>query len=58
MYKTMLSYSLKCRKNTERKNTEVARTKNRTIMVLSKYLVCNSKKWKFLKEQEAREFEI
>ena len=27
-------------------------------MVLSKYLVCNSKKWKFLKEQEAREFEI
>ena len=40
----MLSYCLKCRKNTESKNTKVARTKNRSIMLLSKCAVCDSKK--------------
>ena len=50
----MLSYCLKCRKNTESKNPEVVRTKNGKIMLLSKCSVCNSKKSKFLKEKEAR----
>ena len=54
IYKTMLSYCLKFRKNTESKNHEVVRTKNGRIMLLSKCSVCNSKKSKFLKEQEAR----
>ena len=31
--KTMLSYCLKCRKNTESKNWKVARTKNGRIML-------------------------
>ena len=44
---------MKCRKNTESKNPKVARTKNGRIMLLSKYAVCNSKKMKFIKEQEA-----
>ena len=51
----MLPYCLKCRKKTESKNPKVARTKNRRIMLLSKYLVCDSKKLKFIKEQEASE---
>ena len=42
---------LKCRTNTESKNPKVVRTKNGRIMLLSKCLVCNSKKSKFLKEQ-------
>ena len=50
---TMLSYSLKCRKNTGNKNPEVVKTKGGRIMLLSKCAVCNSKKSKFLKEQEA-----
>ena len=50
----MLSYCLKCTKNTESKNPEVVRTKDGRMMLLSKYAVCNSKKLKFLKEQEAR----
>ena len=50
----MLYYWLKCRKNTESKNPKVVRTKNRRIMFLSNFLVCNSKKSKFLIEQEAR----
>ena len=49
----MLSYCVKWRKNTESKNPEVVRTKNGRIMLLSKYAVCNSKKLKFIKEQEA-----
>ena len=48
----MLLYWLKCRENTE-KNPKVARTKNGRIVLLSKYAVCDSKKSKFIKEQEA-----
>ena len=49
----MLPYCLNCRKNTESKNPEVAKTKNGRIMLLSKCAVCDSKKSKFIKEQEA-----
>ena len=38
----MLSYCLKCRKNTESKNPKFVKTKNGRIMLLSKCLVCNS----------------
>ena len=50
----MWSYCLKCRKNTENKTAKVVRTKSRITMLLSKCSVCNSKKLKFLKEQEVR----
>ena len=50
----MLSYCLKCRKNAESKNPKVVRKKKGRIMLLSKYAVCNSKKSKFIKEQEAK----
>ena len=49
----MLLYCLKCRKNTESKNPKVVKTKNGRIMLLSKCQVCDSKKLKFIKEQEA-----
>ena len=49
----MLLYCLKCRKNTETKNKKVVRTRNGKIMLLSKYAVCDSRKSKFIKEQEA-----
>ena len=45
-------YCLKCRQNTESKNPKVAKTKNGRIMLLSKCTVCDSKKSKFIKEQE------
>ena len=50
----MLSYCLKCWQNTDSKNLKVAKTKNGRIMFLSKCSVSNSKKLKFLKEQEAK----
>ena len=50
----MLYYCLRSRKNTENKNTKVVRTKNGRIILLSKRLLCNSRKSKFVKEQEAK----
>ena len=49
----LLYYWLICRKNTENKNPKVASTKNGRIMFLSKCAICDSKKSKFIKEQEA-----
>ena len=44
---------MKYRANTESKSFKVVRTKNGRIMILSKCEVCDSKKSKFIKEQEA-----
>ena len=49
----MLLYCLKCRKNTENKNLKVVKTRNGRIMVLSKCAVSDSKKSRFIKEQDA-----
>ena len=50
----MSSYFLKCRKSTESKNLKIVKTTYGRKMLLSKCTVCNSKKSKFIKEQEAR----
>ena len=50
----MLFYCFQCRKNTESENSKVLLTNTGRIMLLSKCAVCNSKKSKFSKEQEAR----
>ena len=49
----MLSYCLKCQKNTESKNAKVTKTKNGRVVLLWKCAVCDSKKSKFIKQQEA-----
>ena len=49
----MLSYCLKCRQKTESENPKFVRTKNGRIMLLPKYAVCDDKKSKFFKGQEA-----
>ena len=51
----MLSYCLKCQKNTENKNPKAVRTKNRRIMLLSKCVVSDSKQSELIKQQEASE---
>ena len=51
----MLSYCLKCRKNKASKNPKFACTNNGRIMLLSKCAICDSKRSKFIKEQEASE---
>ena len=49
----MLSYYLRCRKNTESKKIKVVKTKNGRILFSSKCAVCDSKKSKFIKDQKA-----
>ena len=50
----MLSYCLKCKKNTESINPKVLKTTNGKTMILSKCAICSSKKSKFIKEQQAK----
>ena len=50
----MNSYCLSCKKDTKNINPKIVRTKNNRLMKLSKCSVCNNKKSKFIKEQEAR----
>ena len=50
----MKSCCLKCRKDTENINPTVSNMSNGRTMIISKYAVCNSKKSRFIKNQEAK----
>ena len=50
----MESYCLKCKKNTESIDPKVSSARNGRVMILSKCAVCNSKKSRFIKHQEAK----
>ena len=50
----MLSYCLKCRKNTESINPKVSKTTNGKAMIFSTCSICDSNKSKFIKEQQAK----
>ena len=49
----MLSYCLKCRKNTQNINPVNAKTSNGGTIILSKCAVCNTERSRFIKKQEA-----
>ena len=49
----MLCYCLESRKNTESKNPRVAKTNKGKPVLLSEFVVCDIKKMRFIKEQEA-----
>ena len=49
----MLSYCLKCEKNTDNINPRVLKTKNDKTMISSKCTIRGSKKSRFIKKQEA-----
>ena len=50
----MKSYCLKCWKDTENINPKVSKTSNGRTMVLSKCAICDGKKSRFIKNQEAK----
>ena len=50
----MLSYCLKCKKNTESINPKVSKTTKGKMIILSKCTICGSKISKFIKEQQAK----
>ena len=50
----MKSYCLKCRKDTDNINPRVSKTSNGRTMVISKCAICDSKKSRFVKNQEVK----
>ena len=50
----MKSYCLKCRKDTENINPRVSNISNGRTMILSKFAIYDSKKSRFIKDQEAK----
>ena len=52
----MFCYCLKCKKNTESIDPKFSTTSNGRTMILSKCAICGSKKSKFIKKQEAKQF--
>ena len=50
----MLSFCLKCKKHAENINPKVSKTNNDKTMLLSNCAICDRKKSRFMKEQEAK----
>ena len=50
----MLTYCLKCEKDTESLDSKMLKTKNGKTILSSKCAVCVSKKSRFIKQQEAK----
>ena len=53
----MKTYCVKCRKDKENIDSKMVTTKNNRLVMQSKCSVCRIKKWKIVKEQEAKGFE-
>ena len=51
----MKSYFSKCKKDTENKNPRDSNTSNGRIMILSRCAICGNKKFRFTKNQEAKD---
>ena len=50
----MLSFCLKCKKNTESLNPKISATSNGKTMILSKCAICDAKKSKFIKKTRSK----
>ena len=50
----MLTYCVKCRKNTKNLDSKIFKTKNNRLIMQSKCSDCGIKKSRFVKEQEAK----
>ena len=50
----MKSYGLNCRRDTENINPRVSKTSNGRTMLLWNFAICNSKKSRFIENQEAK----
>ena len=50
----MLTYCLKCKRNTKTKEAKMIKVKNGRLALLSKCVACGSKKLIFMEEQKAK----
>ena len=48
----MKTYCLKCKTNTDNIDSEIFKTKNNRLLMLSKCSVCKNKKSRFVNEQQ------
>ena len=49
----MMTYCLKCKRNAKNIDAKMIKTENGRVILSSKCAVCDSKKSRFMKEQEA-----
>ena len=54
MKRSMLTYCVKCRKNTENLNSKIFKTKNGILIMQSKCTECGFKKSRFVKERDEK----
>ena len=54
----MTTDCVSCRKNTAHENSSLRRTKQNRLMLVSHYVVCDKKKSRLIKNQEASRFEV
>ena len=52
----MTTYCLSCKKDTKNIVPKVVKTKNNRLMMLSKWSVCNNKKFRFIKNNKQRDY--
>ena len=52
--KNMLTYCLKCKKDTKKNDAKTKKIKNGRLILSSKCAICGSKESRFIKEQEAK----
>ena len=52
----MKSYCLKCKKKTENINPRVSNTSNGKTVLLSKCVICRSKKSRFIKDKKQKDY--
>ena len=52
----METYCVSCKKNTENENSNVRKTKQNRLMLLSNCAVCGKKKSTFIKSKELKHF--
>ena len=52
-HKAIVTYCLKCIKDTENINPRVSKTSNNKTKLLSKCAICGTKQSKFIRKQEA-----
>ena len=50
----MQAYCLVCKKNTENEDAKMVKSKNNRIMLMCKCAVCGNKKFKLVREQDAK----
>ena len=50
----MKTYCLKCKINTDNIDPKMFKTRNNRLLMQSKCSVCKNKKWRFVKEQDAK----